>query len=466
MCMGKPEVRGKDPMSLPRRNTQTQRWWRGNEESKRLLARAKQSVAGGADSTMRVLPYHMPLVVARAAGARIWDVDGNELIDMNMGYGPLIFGHRPPQLVRALTTELERRGTILGFCHELSHRVAELVRKSFPSVHSLRFTSTGTEAGQTAVRLARAFTGRDYIVLFEGHYHGSSDAVFHRYHAPAEVLDTQSSNSVLPGTAGMGESPRNALVLPWNDIDKLARLLDSHGKSIAAVMMEPVMGNAGVIPPKDGYLQGVRDRTREKGVLLIFDEVITGFRVARGGAQEHYGLEADITMFSKALGGGVPLAAVGGRGDIMELVTNGEVFHGGVYSGNPMCLAAALAVQEEYDRSGKTIYDGLVEVTGRLAEGLRRMFAERGIPVTVQYVGPMLSCWFMKSEGLGPPQDYRDVVRSALPDRFIQFQHAAQRAGVYFHPNHFEPWYPSTAHTEAVIDEALDRLSSAAADCD
>jgi glutamate-1-semialdehyde 2,1-aminomutase len=411
---------------------------------------------------MRVLDYHLPLAVDRAEGARVWDVDGNELIDMNVGYGSLIFGHRSPIVTEAVKTELNRRGTVLGLLHDLSPQVAELIKESFPSVHLLRFTSTGTEAAQTAVRLARAFTKRSHIVLFEGHYHGSSDAVFHRYHAPIEQLKERSEWEAIPGTAGMGSAPREIFVIPWNDTDALRALLEAKGDLVAAVMMEPIMGNAGVIPPSPGFLEFARDATRRCGALLVFDEVITGFRVARGGAQELYPVPADITMLSKALGGGVPVAAIGGRSDIMELVVDGTVFHGGVYSGNPMSLAAALAVQKAYDLNGESIYRHLYSVTGLLAAGIGSIFTEIGIPALIQRVGPMLSCRFVDETDLPPACSYRDVVRMANPKRFIQFQHAAQRAGVYFHPNHLEPWYLSTAHTEEVITTALERLRRAA----
>ena len=431
--------------------------------SRSLLDRARRSVAGGASSTMRVLPYHLPLVVDRAEGPHIWDADGNRLVDLNMAYGPLIFGHRPPLIVEALQRELSRRGTVLGFPHRLSHEVAELVKKSMPSIHKLRFASSGTEVLQTAVRLARAHTGREMIVLFEGHYHGSSDAVFHRYHASAEELDSTAPNEPLSGTAGMTGAPAGAYLLPWNDAGALEALLARHGERIAAVLMEPVMGNAAVVPPADGYLQAARALTRKHGALLIFDEVITGFRVARGGAQQRYGVAADITTLSKALNGGVPVSAVGGRAEVMELLADGTVFHGGVYSGNPLGLAAALAVQQEYDRRQAQIYRAL-ELAGRsLAAGLSRIFAAHGVPALIQRVGPMLGLTFLRDDpGTEGIQSYRRVLEVSRPRRRILFQQAAQAAGVYLHPNQFEPIYLSTAHTPEVIEEVLQRLDHVA----
>ncbi len=432
-----------------------------DRESRRLLARATQSVARGASSTMRVLDYHLPLVIDRTEGATVWDVDGNDLIDMNMGYGPLIFGHRPRLVTEAIERELRQRGTLLGFPDTLSFEVAELVKASFPSIDLLRFTSTGTEAAQTAVRLARAFTGRSKLVLFEGHYHGSTEATFHRYHAAPGDLDARPGHEAIAGTAGMNGAPRDAFVVPYNDVEAIEAVLAANKGQVAAVMLEPVMGNAGVIPPEPGYLQAVRAAAHAHGALLIFDEVITGFRLARGGAQERYGVPADLTMLSKAISGGVPLGAIGGRADIMQLMVDGRVFHGGVYSGNPMCLAAALAVQREYARNGPAIYARLESASAYLADGLRRLFAEAGVPAVVRNVGAMLSLWLAKGDDLEIPRSYRDVVRLMDKEKFIRFQHAAQRRGVYFHPYHFEPWHIATVHTPNIIDVALDRLRDA-----
>jgi glutamate-1-semialdehyde 2,1-aminomutase len=334
-----------------------------------------------------------------------------------------------------------------------------MIKDSVPSIDLLRFTSTGTETAQTAVRLARAFTGRSRIILFEGHYHGSSDATYHRYHASPEDLD-RARSGVVSGTAGMGGAPRDAIVIPFNDTDALMRVMNQHDGDIAAIMLEPVMGNAGVIPPDPGYLEFVREAASSGGAVLIFDEVITGFRIARGGAQERFGVAADITMLSKALSGGVPLGAVGGRAEIMQLMVDGTVFHGGVYSGNPMSLAAALAAQRAFEEDGEAIYRRLEASSAYLADGLRRIFADAGIPCLVQRVGGMLSCWILREVG-GAPRNYRDVARIADHDRFIRFQHAAQRHGVYFHPNQYEPWYVATVHTPEIIDSVLERLRAA-----
>ena len=425
-----------------------------SRDSASLLQRARQSVAAGDSSTMRVLDYHLPLMIERAEGVHVWDVSGKRLIDMNMGYGPLVFGHRPRFLINAIRDEMEQRGTILGFPHERSHQVAELIKKSFPSIDLMRFTSTGSEAGQTAVRLARAYTKRTKIVLFEGHYHGSTDSVFHRYHASPEQLAAREPHEVIPGTQGMNGAPHNAYVIPWNNIEALTDLLQ-RDQDIAAVIMEPVMGNGGVIPPTPGYLQAVRKLTNDYGIVLIFDEVISGFRVARGGAQERYGVQADITMLAKAMGGGVPVGAVGGRAEIMQQLVNGTVFHGGVHSGNPFSMAGALATQQAYEQDGEAIYGLLEENTKRLADGLYKIFAEINVPIHIQHVGSLFSLQIMDNAEDPVPQDYRSIASTTTPERFIRFQQAVQRAGVYFHPNRYEPWFISTLHTQEVVEEAL-----------
>jgi glutamate-1-semialdehyde 2,1-aminomutase len=436
---------------------------RKTTNSEALFDKACRTVAGGESSGMRVLPYQLPLVIDRAEGARIWDVDGNELIDMNMAYGPLVFGHRAAPIVEAIEADLARRGPVLGLAHELSHEVAELVHDAMPSVELLRFCSTGSEAGQTAVRLARAFTGRTHLVAFEGHYHGSTDALYHRYHAPIEDLDAAGPERPIPGTSGMGGAPHNLFVVPWNDMPALQAILDKHADKIAAVIMEPVMGNSGVIAPNDGYLKQAAAATRKIGALLIFDEVITGFRIARGGAQSHYDVKADLTMLGKAISGGVPCCAVGGRRDILQQLVDRKVSHGGVYSGNPMSLAAAFATQTLY-KNDKTVHEKLWRAPERILAGLRSIFQEVGVPVLGQHVGGELSCWFLhdKSADVKRFESYRDAARHADAQRYIKFQNAVQGAGVYFHPNHMEQWFLSTEHTDAVIDIALERIRGVA----
>ncbi|MGD9855905.1 MAG: aminotransferase class III-fold pyridoxal phosphate-dependent enzyme, partial [Planctomycetaceae bacterium] len=238
--------------------------------SSELMERARMSLAGGENSTMRVLPYHLPLVVDRGAGCRVWDVEGQEYLDFNMAYGPLLFGHRHPRIVDAVVRQLTESGSQLGFPAEVSIRVAEKVKQLFPSMELLRFSSTGSEAVAAAVRLARAFTGRRKVICFEGHYHGSSDAVFHRYHAPIADLPAGPYGHAIAGTIGLADAPNHLLISRWNDLDSLSRCLEDHRGDVAAVMMEPVMGNASVIPPDADYLETVQAMVRDAGGLLIF----------------------------------------------------------------------------------------------------------------------------------------------------------------------------------------------------
>jgi glutamate-1-semialdehyde 2,1-aminomutase len=430
-------------------------------QSAQLLERARRSIAGGDNSTMRVLSYHLPLVATRGQGSRVWDVDGQEYIDLNMAYGPLIFGHRSPELIDAVVRQLTESGSQLGFPAELSIRVAEKVKGLFPHIELLRFSSTGSEAIAAALRLARTFTGRRYVIAFEGHYHGSSDGIFHRYHAPLESLPEGAYGPAIPGTLGMDGAPHDLLVCRWNSAEALEKCLSDHAGDVAAVIMEPVMGNGGVIPPKTDYLDIVRALTHEYGALLIFDEVITGMRVAPGGAQQRYGAEADITVLSKALGGGFPISALGSTEEIMQSIVDGRLFHGGVYSGNTLVMAAADAVLDEIHRDGPAIYRHLQEVSDALARGIDDIFTRLGIPHQVQYVGPLVSMLLTHGD-TGPLTNYRDMRRHCDFDKYIRFQHQLQQSGVYFHPNQFEPLFLSTAHTHDDVAMVLERIEDGA----
>jgi glutamate-1-semialdehyde 2,1-aminomutase len=425
--------------------------------SEKLLDRAKQSVAGGDSSSMRVLPYHPALVIDRGAGCRIRDADDNEYIDLNMGYGPLLFGHRPPFLIERVVRQLEEKGSLLGFPQELNFQAAEKIKQLFPHIELLRFANSGTEAMASATRLARVFTGRRNIILFEGHYHGWSDALFHRYHAMQQPLADCAASPAIPGTAGMGGAPHDAFVVNWNDTCALEQAFEQLGDSVAAVIMEPVMGNAAVIAPEAGYLSGVREITRRHGALLLLDEVITGLRVAPGGAQQRYGVAPDITVLSKVLGGGFPIAAFGASAQIMDVIASGKMFHGGVYSGNALALSAADAVLTKVLAEQTTLYPALNARAEQLTNGIREILTHHGVSHVVQKVGPMIAAVLTKTpvERLA---NYRDVRRHADCQHYIQFQHDLLDRGVYIHPNQFEPMYISTAHRKEDIDDVLERI--------
>lgn len=428
--------------------------------SARALTRIKKYVAGGASSSMRVVAYHRPFVVERAEGVKIWDADHNELIDYNMGYGPLIFGHRSNIVNGAIQKELDIRGAVLGFPTTLYHDAGELICDAYPSIEMLRFSSSGTEVDQTAIRLARAYTNRVHVILFEGHYHGSSDSVYHKYNASPDELNPEGDYTVKPGTKGMGGAPHNAYVLPWNNVPALTAFLANHGHKIAAMIMEPVMGNSGVIPPQTGFLEKVRELCNQYGIVLIFDEVITGCRIARGGAQERFKIQSDLTTLSKATIGGFPGSIIGGKKAIMELLVNNEVFHGGVYSGNPLTVAVTLATQRELKSNGPQIYHDLENRSNLLAAGVREIFNGAGIPVIVQNVGAMMSLFFVNDD-TSVIHDYRDFCLKVDKVKYIMFQHKLQELGVYIHPNNIEPWYLSVAHTDDVIQKTLDIIKKA-----
>jgi glutamate-1-semialdehyde 2,1-aminomutase len=430
--------------------------------NEQILQRGRRAIAGGDSSTMRVLPYHLPLVASHGRGSRVWDVDGNEYVDLNMAFGPLLFGHCPEHVIAAVTDQITNRGSQLGFPTEVTISVAEKIQKLFPNMELMRFANSGTEADVSAVRLARAFTGRPKLVQFEGHYHGWSDTLFNRYHAPLEELSSGPYGPALPGTQGLNGAPHENLVVRWNDIDVLEKTLEDHPGQIAAVIMEPVMGNAGVIAPQPDYLENVRALTKDHGTLLIFDEVISGLRVAAGGAQELYGVRPDITVISKAVGGGYPVAAFGASREIMELVANGTMFHGGVFSGNAVVMAAANAVLEEILANGETIYSHMYAVSDQLARGMGEIFERAGVPHVIQYVGPMLS-FFLMADKVETIREYRDVRRHCDFVKYIRLQHLMQKSGVYFHPNQFEPMFLSAVHTSEDIGVALDRLEQAVA---
>jgi glutamate-1-semialdehyde 2,1-aminomutase len=429
-----------------------------------MLERGKRSIAGGDSSTMRVLPYHIPLVADRGEGARVWDVEGNEYIDLNMAFGPLLFGHRPSHVIESVTRQITDKGSQLGFPTEITIRVAEKIKQLYPGMELLRFANSGTEACASAVRLARTYTGRRKLVMFEGHYHGWSEAVFNKYHAPLADLSPSGFGPAIPGTTGMSDGIDDVIVVQWNDVDALTRCLEVHGHEVAAVIMEPIMGNAGVHLPREGYLQTVRELTLDHDALLIFDEVITGMRVSAGGAQEHYLVNPDITVISKAVGGGYPVGAFGASAEIMDRIVRGQLFHGGVFSGNAIVMAAAEAVLDAVlaDRLG--MYNYLHELGDMLAGGIDEIMTRLDVPHRVHHLGPLISV-LVTTDEVDELYNYRDTRAHCDFDRYIAWQHHLQRAGVYFHPNEFEPMFLSTAHTREDIAAALDRMDEGARKC-
>jgi len=439
---------------------------RGNMENRRtrsrqLLARAKQSLAGGVSSPFRA-QSPVPLYFEDGCGCRLRDVDGNEYIDYALAWGPLILGHRHPAIVEALRRQVDRPH-LYGAQHELEFEVAERVKQAVPCAEKIAFTSSGSEAVQAALRLARAHTGRNLVLKFEGHYHGWLDSVLISYHPTADQCgDPDLPNIVL---ASRGQTPNaadNILVAPWNSPEALQHIFAERGKEIAAVITEPVLCNSGCLLPDGGYLQTLRRMCTKNGSLLIFDEIITGFRMDLRGAQGHYEVTPDLATFGKAIGGGVTLSAFAGRREILDLMHGGGVAYGGTFNGNPLSLAGARATLDELSKDGGEPIRHANRMGERLQASIRECAGNHGVPLTVTGFGAAFALHFTPRGVFRPDlKTYRDVLEddSALLKRFLL---AALAEGVYLLPD--GRFYVSVAHQESDIDEtaaAIDRAFAA-----
>jgi len=389
-----------------------------------------------------------PPVVAAAEGAHLVDADGNRFVDFVLAYGPQILGHNPPAVVEALRRQLDR-GVAYGHTAELEVELAERICAALPSVEMVRFVNSGTEAAMSAIRLARAATGRDLVVKFAGAYHGHADALLAAAGSGVATLG-------LPGSAGVpAGAVADTLVLPYNAPGAVAEAFALHPGRIAAVIVEPVAGNMGCVPPLPGYLEELRRLTREGGSLLVFDEVMTGFRVAYGGAQSLYGVEPDLTCLGKVIGGGLPVGAYGGGGALMERVAPlGPVYQAGTLSGNPLAMAAGIAVLDAL-RDGDA-YARLEALGGRLGDGLRTAAVAASLPCAVNRVGSMLTAFV----GVERVDDYEAARRSDL-DAFARLHGRWREAGVLWPPSQFEAAFLSTAHEIADIDRAVSVFAGA-----
>ncbi len=412
--------------------------------SAELFAEAQTLLPGGVDSPVRAFRAvgGTPRFIARGKGATIWDVDDNRYIDYLASWGPLIVGHAHPGVVAALQ-EAVTRGTSYGAPCEAEVELARLVRAAFPSIDLVRFVSSGTEAAMTALRLARAFTGREKILKFDGGYHGHADGLLVAAGSGPLTLGQPDSPGVPTAAASQ------TLSVPFNDLHAVRAAFQAHLGEIAAVIVEPVAGNMGVVPPEPGFLEHLRQMTREHGALLIFDEVITGFRVARGGAQELYRVTPDLTCLGKIVGGGLPVGAYGGSRSIMEMIAPlGPVYQAGTLSGNPLAMAAGAATLRLLAEPG--VYARLEALSARLAEGLAAAAAAAGVPYTANRVGSMLTGFFCP----GPVTDYASAKR-ADTRKYAAFFQAMLERGVYLAPSQFEAGFVSLAHTEADIEATL-----------
>jgi glutamate-1-semialdehyde 2,1-aminomutase len=434
-----------DAVAAGRRTT------RSGELYERALEVLVDGVASPSRGTVNYRPY--PLFMARGEGGEIVDADGNRYVDLMLAYGALPHGHAHPRLVRAAQEAVER-SALLATATEIEIEVAERLAEMVPGAERIRFANTGTEACMAALRLVRGHTGRPKVLKFEGHYHGWSDGV--SLGSNPGALDRLDSEGVPAPAVG------DLVLCPWNDLDAAAAALDAHRGEVAAIVTEPVMANMGVIPPRPGYLEGLRALADEHGALLWLDETVTGFRLALGGAQERFGVRADLVTFGKALGAGFPVAALAGRAEVLDALAGGGILHYGTQNANPALLAVVRESLDMLDHAAFTRLDGLAD---RLVAGLREAIAETQTTALVQHVGPMLQLFFLRPghEDTAAVHNARDFGRAVDPDRFRTFAHALFGRGVYLSPAAALHSVLATAHTEAQIDRVVEAARGALA---
>lgn len=420
-----------------------------DEKSRQAFAKAQTIIPGGVNSPVRAFKSvgREPVFIERGAGAYIWDIDGNRYIDYVGSWGPLIVGHAHPEVVEVIKRVAEQ-GTSYGAPTEVETVLAEEVLKAYPSMEMIRMVNSGTEATMSALRLARGATGRSKIVKFEGCYHGHADQLLIKAGSGALTFGVPSSPGVPTQTASTTISAQ------FNDLQGLAEIFRREGEDIACVILEPVTGNMGVVLPDVEFLKGVRRLTAEYGALLIFDEVMTGFRVSYGGAQAHFGIDPDLTCLGKVIGGGLPVGAYGGKRKYMSQISpSGPIYQAGTLSGNPLAMNAGLATLKLLQRPGT--YQELQAKTFRLAEGLKRLAQEAGLPIWVNAIGAMFSAFFTAE----PVKDYSSACTSDV-EVFAKFFRGMLERGIYLAPSQFEAVFLSTAHSEADIDQTLEQARS------
>ncbi len=414
------------------------------ERSHAYFAKARDVIPGGVNSPVRACCSVgcEPLFIARTSGSKIYDVDGNVFIDCVGSWGPMILGHAHPEVTAALRKALEN-GTSFGAPTPLEVELAELLIEAVPSLEMVRLTSSGTEATMSAIRLARAYTGRKKIIKCDGCYHGHGDAFLVKAGSGIATLG-------IPGSPGVPEEiAGHTISIPYNDADALAKVLEKEGQHVACFIIEPVPGNMGVVLPREGYLKTVRELTQKHGVLLIFDEVISGFRMSWGGAQSFYGILPDLTCLGKIIGGGLPVGAYGGRKDIMlRIAPEGDVYQAGTLSGNPLAVTAGIATLRLL--SDKARYEDLEVKGAHLETNLNDIIQRRALPATVNRAGSLLTLFFAKTEVF----DFESALKSDT-NRFAQFYRSMLEKGVYLPPSQFEALFISLAHTKEDLDETL-----------
>ena len=413
--------------------------------SQSLFERALKVIPGGVNSPVRACKSvgADPLFIERGEGCLIYDADGNQFIDYIGSWGPLILGHRHPAVVDAITAVLER-GTSFGAPTDLEIQLAEMVIEAVASVDVVRMVNSGTEAAMSAIRLARGATGRDLVVKFDGCYHGHADTLLVAAGSGVATLG-------IPGSPGVPEAvAQSTLSLPFNDIEAIEKVMADKGDKVAAVIVEPVAGNMGLVAPEDGFLKALRELTETRGAVLIFDEVMTGFRVTYGGAQSLYGIQPDLTCFGKVIGGGLPVAAYGGKEEIMsQIAPQGSVYQAGTLSGNPIAMAAGIATLKQLQQPG--VYEALNERSKRLITGLGHAAQKVGIAARVGHVGSMMGMFFADQN----VANFEDAKTCDL-ELFSKFYQGMRQHGIYIAPSQFEALFLSTAHDDEHIDATID----------
>ena len=417
--------------------------------SQDLYDKAKKLLPGGVNSPVRTFdPY--PFFTSYAKDSRIYDVDGNTYIDYCMAYGPLLLGHAHPEVVEAVRQQLDK-GTMYGTPSEAEVELAELLTKIVPCLEMVRLVNSGTEATMHAIRAARGYTGRNKVVKFEGCYHGAHDYVLVKAGSGAATHGAPTSLGIPQ------ETSKNTVVLPFNDVESLDKAVAQNKDEIAAVIVEPVIGNSGLILPKDGYLQAIRKITKEHGIVLIFDEVITGFRLALGGAQEYFNIIPEIATLGKIMGGGFPIAAFGGKKEIMELLSPlGKVYQAGTFSGNPVSVTAGLTVLEILTRERNALYKRLELMCNRIRNGLRDIVEDAKIPAQVSGLASMFQIFFTDRLILN-----YEAAQTSDKAKFMRYQQQLMKRGVFVPPSQFETCFLSTAHTDEDLGKTLEAMDLA-----